>query len=61
MSKKLLAEASYHNGFKINIVADVDADLELLKIVKLCLSQVGIDIEIRPMESAALVRCQLLN
>jgi len=55
ISKKLLAEAGYPNGFKTNIVADVAADLELLKIVKLYLSRVGIDMEIRPMESAALV------
>jgi peptide/nickel transport system substrate-binding protein len=55
LAKKLLAEAGYPNGFKTNIVVDVAADLELMKIVKLYFSRVGIDMEIRPMESAALV------
>jgi peptide/nickel transport system substrate-binding protein len=55
ISKKLLAEAGYPDGFKTNIVADVAADQELLKIVKSYLAAVGIDMEIRPMESAALV------
>ena len=52
-AKKLLADAGYANGFKTNVVADITVDMELLKIVKSYLSQVGIDMEIRPMDSAA--------
>ena len=52
-AKKLLAEAGYPHGFKTNIVADIAADLELLEIVKKYYAAVGIDMEIRPMESAA--------
>ena len=55
MAKKLLADAGYHNGFKTNIVVDIAADLELLKVVKSYLAAVGVDMEIRPMESADLV------
>jgi peptide/nickel transport system substrate-binding protein len=54
-AKELLADAGYPDGFKTNIVADIAADMELLKIVKGYLAAVGIDMEIRPMESAALV------
>jgi peptide/nickel transport system substrate-binding protein len=54
-AKQLLSEAGYPDGFKTNIVADIAADLELIKIAKGYLAQVGIDMEIRPMESAALV------
>ena len=53
LAKKLLVEAGYPNGFKTNIVADIAADLELLKVVKSYFAAVGIDMEIRTMESAA--------
>jgi ABC-type transport system substrate-binding protein len=53
LAKKLLAEAGYPDGFKTNIVADIAADLELLKVVKSYFAAVGIDMEIRTMESAA--------
>jgi len=52
-SKKLLAEAGYPNGFKTNIVADNVGDMELLQIIKNYLSGVGIDMEIRPMDSVS--------
>ena len=54
-AKKLLADAGYPDGFKTNIVADVAGDMDLLQIVKSYFARVGIDMEIRPMESAALV------
>jgi len=54
-AKKLLAEAGYPHGFKTNIVADIAADLELLKAVKTYFAAVGIDMEIRTLESAAWV------
>ena len=34
MSRQLLAEAGYPDGFKTNIVADATGDMDLLKIVK---------------------------
>jgi peptide/nickel transport system substrate-binding protein len=56
LAKKLLAEAGYPNGFKTNIVADIAGDQELLKVVKSYFTVVGIDMEIRTMESAAWVK-----
>jgi peptide/nickel transport system substrate-binding protein len=55
LAKKLLAEAGYSNGFKTNIVADIAGDRELLKVVKSYFAAVGIDMEIRTLESAAWV------
>jgi peptide/nickel transport system substrate-binding protein len=54
-AKQLLADAGYPGGFKTNIVAANTADLDLLKIVKSYFAQVGIDMEIRLMEPAALI------
>ena len=54
MARQLLAEAGYPNGFKTNIVADVAGDMDLLKIVKCYFADVGIDMEIRPMEHAVM-------
>ena len=53
-AKQLLAAAGYPHGFKTNIVADATGDMQLLQIVKSYLSDVGIDMEIRPMAAAAL-------
>ena len=55
VGKKLLADAGYPNGFKTNIVADAAGDMDLLQIVKSSFAQVGIDMEILPMETAAWV------
>jgi peptide/nickel transport system substrate-binding protein len=52
-ARKLLADAGYPNGFKTNIVADAASDLELMRIVRSYFAQIGIDMEIREMESAA--------
>jgi ABC-type transport system substrate-binding protein len=52
-SKKLLSDAGYSNGFKTNIVVDSTTDIDLLQIVKSYFTQVGIDMEIRVMETAA--------
>ena len=51
VAKKLLAEAGYSNGFKTNIVANTSADMQLLQIVKSCFAEIGIEMEVRPMES----------
>ena len=52
-SKKLLADAGYPNGFRTNIVADTAGDIDLLQIIKSYFAQVGIDMEIRPMDSVS--------
>jgi ABC-type transport system substrate-binding protein len=51
LAKKLLAEAGYPHGFKTNIVTDTTGDLELLRLVKSWFKDIGIDMEIREMES----------
>jgi ABC-type transport system substrate-binding protein len=53
VAKRLLAEAGYPNGFKTNVVADIGGDMDLLQIVKSQLADIGIDMELRPMESTA--------
>jgi peptide/nickel transport system substrate-binding protein len=50
-AKELLADAGYPHGFKTNIVADIAGDIDLLRIVKSYFGQVGIDMEIRTMDS----------
>ena len=60
-AKKLLAEAGYPNGFKTNIVADAAGDMDLLQVVKTYLARVGIDMEIRPMDSVSWYNYVLLG
>jgi len=50
--KQLLAEAGYPHGFKTNVVAASDGDMELLKIVQGLLADIGIDMEIRVLDVA---------
>ena len=52
-ARKLLTEAGYPHGFKTNVVFDTAGDLALMQIVKNYLLHVGIDMEIRPMETNA--------
>ena len=54
-AKKILSDAGYPNGFTTNIVTDAIEDLDLLQIVRYYFAQVGIDMEIRLMESTALI------
>ena len=60
-SKKLLAEAGYPNGFKTNIVADAGGDIDLLQVVKTYFAQIGVDMEIQTMETAAWVTFVILG
>ena len=51
-AKQLLAEAGYPHGFKTNVVAASDGDMELLKIVQGYFADIGIDMEIRVLDVA---------
>ena len=50
-ARKLLADAGYPDGFKTNVVADIDGDIHLLQIVKSYFDDIGIDMEIRLMKT----------
>jgi peptide/nickel transport system substrate-binding protein len=52
-AKQLLADAGFPNGFKTDIVADNAGGADLLQIVKSYFLAIGVDMEIRPMDSAA--------
>ena len=52
-AKKLLAEAGYPAGFKTNVAADATGDLDLLQIIKSYFLDVGINMEIRPMDAVS--------
>jgi peptide/nickel transport system substrate-binding protein len=54
LAKKLLSDAGYPSGFKTDVVAQMSAaDMDLMQIIKSYWSAIGVDLEIRPMESAA--------
>jgi len=50
-ARELLADAGYPTGFKTNVVADKAGDLDLLQVVKFYFAQVGIEMEIKPVNT----------
>ncbi len=53
-AKALLAEAGYPNGFKTNVIVDTGvADMDLAQIAKAYFLAIGVDMEIRPMDSTS--------
>ena len=54
-ARQLLAEAGYPNGFKTNVVTDKPKNMELLQVVKSYFAAVGIDMEIRMMDTTSFV------
>jgi peptide/nickel transport system substrate-binding protein len=52
-AKMLLAEAGYPHGFKTNVLADTESDMKLLLMVKSYFDDIGVDMEIRTMDSNA--------
>lgn len=50
-AKKLLADAGYPTGFKTNVLAPTTADKDLLQIVKAMFLDVGVDMEIKIVDS----------
>ena len=54
-AKQLLADAGYPRGFKTNIITEGTQNLALLQIIKDYYSAVGIDMEIRTMDSESWV------
>ncbi len=52
-AKKLLAEAGYPKGFKTNLSAPSNADLDLAQIVKSYFANIGVEMEIKTMEPTA--------
>ena len=61
LAKKLLTEAGYPHGFKTNIIADTTGDMVLLDIVRQYFKDVGIDMEIRMLESTEWIKYVLTN
>ena len=52
-AKKLLADAGYPSGFKTNIVIPAVQDTDLMQIVKSYFADIGVDMEIRVMDTTA--------
>jgi peptide/nickel transport system substrate-binding protein len=51
-AKKLLSDAGYPNGFNTDIVVDTAYDVGLLEIIKSYFSAIGVNLDIRTLDSA---------
>jgi ABC-type transport system substrate-binding protein len=60
-AKKLLADAGYPNGFKTDVVVDSANDMDLLQIVKSYFTAIGVNMDIRPMDTASLTSFVTIN
>jgi peptide/nickel transport system substrate-binding protein len=52
-AKQLLAAAGFPNGFNTDIVAQNVVDLDLLQIIKSYFAAIGVNMDIRPLDSAS--------
>jgi len=52
-ARQLLADAGFPKGFKTNIIVDTASDLKLFEIIKTSFADIGIEMEVRLMESNA--------
>jgi peptide/nickel transport system substrate-binding protein len=52
-ARQLLADAGFPKGFKTNIIVDIASDMKLFEIIKNSFADIGIEMEVRPMESNA--------
>lgn len=52
-AKQLLAEAGYPDGFKTDVVAPANADIDLLQVIKANFKDIGVDMDIQVMDSMA--------
>ena len=52
-ARQLLADAGFKKGFQTNIVVDAASDMKLFEIIKSSFSNIGIEMEVRMMESNA--------
>lgn len=50
-AKQLLKDAGYLTGFKTNVITSTASDLDLLQIVKGYFMDIGVDMEIKPVEA----------
>jgi peptide/nickel transport system substrate-binding protein len=52
-AKQLLADAGFPHGFNTNIIVDMASDMKLFEIIKRSFSDIGIEMDVRLMESNA--------
>jgi peptide/nickel transport system substrate-binding protein len=60
-AKQLLAQAGFPTGFNTNLVVDSAVDMDLVQIVKSYFANIGVNMEIRPMLSAAFTTFVMSN
>ena len=60
-AKQLLAQAGFPTGFNTNLVVDSAVDMDLVQIIKSYFANIGVNMEIRPMLSAAFTTFVMSN